>query len=532
MTLQIRTGLGLIAVSLLLNFLLSFHNIWPTLWITTRWEVSAEIAGLLFLLAWHRRAGTPLSSKATAAYACIVFVMVIGRYLEVTAPALFGRAVNLYWDAQYLPAVAAMLAESTGAIAVAAITMAAFVLLALVYSLLYVAIGFAATQLATYRTRQLVQRISACVVALYFLGYYTPLPTLKWFSIPVSQTYLRQAAFVVEALSGPQALAALPDTSPISEIQLNNVENADVLISFIESYGAVAFDEPSISLPLEVFRQEFAAAVKLSNRQVVSAFIEAPTFGGGSWLSHVSLMTGLKITDPASYDALLTQTRQTLPKLYRDAGYRAVALMPGLRNEWPEGSFYGFDDIYGAVALNYAGPEFGWWRIPDQFSIAKLHDLELAKPDRAPAFVFYPTISTHMPFRPTPPYQSDWDRVTSEDPYSPAELGHSLTQASQLTNLRPAYTDALAYTYQYWTGYLSQHAEDNLLLVLVGDHQPPASVAGEGVRWDVPVHVISNDKTRIDQLIARGFQPGITPLPAPIAQMHELGPLLLRQQHR
>ena len=35
----------------------------------------------------------------------------LGRYAEVTAPALYGRPVNLYWDAQHLPKVAAMLAE-------------------------------------------------------------------------------------------------------------------------------------------------------------------------------------------------------------------------------------------------------------------------------------------------------------------------------------------------------------------------------------------------------------------------------------
>ena len=41
----------------------------------------------------------------------LMLALTLGRYAEVTAPALYGRPVNLYWDAQHLPKVAAMLAE-------------------------------------------------------------------------------------------------------------------------------------------------------------------------------------------------------------------------------------------------------------------------------------------------------------------------------------------------------------------------------------------------------------------------------------
>ena len=38
--------------------------------------------------------------------------LVLGRYAEVTAPALYGRPVNLYWDSRHVSAVAAMLARA------------------------------------------------------------------------------------------------------------------------------------------------------------------------------------------------------------------------------------------------------------------------------------------------------------------------------------------------------------------------------------------------------------------------------------
>ena len=64
------------------------------------------------------------------------------------------------------------------------------------------------------------------------------------------------------------------------------------------------------------------------------------------------------------------------------------------------------------------------------------------------------------------------------------------------------------------------------MLILLGDHQPPASVAGEGVRWDVPIHVIASRPALLDALISAGFSPGVAPAATPIGSMHELGGLL------
>ena len=56
-------------------------------------------------------------------------------------------------------------------------------------------------------------------------------------------------------------------------------------------------------------------------------------------------------------------------------GYRVLALMPGLKQAWPEGEYFRFDTIYGEAALDYRGPAFGWWRIPDQFALARFDEL-------------------------------------------------------------------------------------------------------------------------------------------------------------
>ena len=64
-------------------------------------------------------------------------------------------------------------------------------------------------------------------------------------------------------------------------------------------------------------------------------------------------------------------------------------------------------------------------------------------------------------------------------------------------------------------------------MILIGDHQPPALVSGQGVPWDVPVHVITNRRDVLEQLVLRGFQRGLTPRRPSLGKMHTLTPVLL-----
>jgi len=97
----------IVAVSLaFLNTLLSFQNVWPTPWVRPTAEISVEIVVLVLLLALAAEFRAPPALRRLAV--AIVFVLVIGRYADVTAPALFGRRIDLYWDAPHLPNVVAM----------------------------------------------------------------------------------------------------------------------------------------------------------------------------------------------------------------------------------------------------------------------------------------------------------------------------------------------------------------------------------------------------------------------------------------
>jgi sulfatase-like protein len=340
---------------------------------------------------------------------------------------------------------------------------------------------------------------------------------------PVTFTYARQVGIALRAMSGKTTVPP----SPAMTSNLARVKGADVYLIFLESYGAVTFDRPEFVKGLAPARATFDTAIHDTDRDVVSAFVESPTFGGNSWLAHISLMSGVEVRDPDVNAMLMAQKRDTIVTNFKREGYRTIALMPGLWQAWPEGAFYTFDEIYGGERLDYRGPQFGWFDIPDQYALAKFDALETDKARRPPLFMFFPTISTHTPFRPTPPYQPDWKRILTDRPFDQADLDRSFDEQADWLNLGPSYVDAMAYTYATLSGYLRERAGRDVVMILLGDHQPPALVSGEGAPWDVPVHVITGRRDVLDALVAKGFRRGLTPSRPDLSKMNALLPVLL-----
>jgi Sulfatase len=504
----------------LLNASLTFENVWPTPLIKWAGGVSIELALVLLALASAGRLMRPRSRRMIGALSGIWIALVAGRYVEVTAPALYGRDLNLYWDLRFIPDVAAMVIRVATGWLVACVA----VLVAVIVLLLHRAFAWALNGVVDaleYRTDRRVLAAVASVLIVLFVGERLGGRVPLRFTPPVTRTYAHQIALILEARDGSRALPPTPDmTSPFTQ-----VDDGDVILVFVESYGAVSY-RPDISARLAASRETLGRQIGATHRAVVSAFVESPTFGGSSWLAHVSLVSGVEVRDPDTNARLMTQSRDTLVRAFGRHGFRTIALMPGLRQRWPEGSFYGFDAIYGANQLSYTGPEFGWFAIPDQFSLAKLDALENDGPSTR-RFIFFPTISTHFPFSPTPPYQSDWTRMFAARPYDGPDIVRAYARQPDWTNFTPGYIDALAYDFAVLGGYLTRWPDRKLVMILVGDHQPPAAVSGERATWTVPVHVIAGPGALLDRLKRRGFTDGLTPSGTPVARMHALLPILL-----
>jgi phosphatidylglycerophosphate synthase len=517
--------LALVASLLVLNAAVTFHNIWPTPAVGWSGEISLELAVLLLLgIFIHQVARRLPSPGVRRALAAFWLILTIGRYVDVTAPALWGRSINLYWDLQFVPDVAAMLARAARLPLVIAASAGVVLLFVLVFIILNRSLTVVLAAIGRARERRALMVLATAVVVVFLAQQLSArAPKLATFPTPVTQTYGKQVQFVVSAMHGARSLPA----SPSFDANLSRVAGADVLLFFIESYGAVVYERPQFSSQVTQAREALDRAIHASGHEVVSALVESPTFGGSSWYAHLTLLSGIDVRDPDTNALLMTAHRDTVPTAFARHGYRTVAMMPGVWYPWPEGAFYGFTDTYNGARLNYRGPSFGWWSMSDQFVLAALDANERRQPGRPPLFVFFPTISTHTPFAPTPPYQPNWARMLTRTPYDPAELDAAYATYPDWLNLTPSYLAAVSYSYRTLAGYLLQHPGEDFVMVLIGDHEPPALVSGPNTLWDVPVHVIAKRRDVLDRLQSRGFRPGLTPQRPSLGKMHTLTPLLL-----
>jgi len=511
-----------LAALLLLNASLTFTNVWPTPRVRWSWAVSLELALVVLAITLAPHAARRLARRVLPA---LWLVLAFGRYLAVTGPGLYGREFNLYWDGQHLGNVTAMLARAVPPWLLAAGGLATLLLLAAAWLLARTALMWTASAASAREPRLVLAALATAMLTAFAVQAAPTRPeaTLR-FAEPVTPAYARQVRNVL-ALAGPgPVLGATPEAL---DLPLDGLGGADVLVVFVESYGAITYDDPRFAASLATSRGDLAVAAEETGRHVLSAFVTPPTFGASSWLSHLSFLTGVEVQDQYAYTALMASDRDTLPRAFRRRGYRSVALMPGMRQLWPEGAFYGFDEIYGRAALDYQGPQFGWWSIPDQYALAKLDALERRRADRAPVFAFFPTSTTHAPFGPVPPYQPDWPRILTAEPFDAGEAAARLAAWPDLTNLAPSYLQATAYEFVTFAGYLRQHADDDLVMILIGDHQPPAAVSGPDAPWEVPIHVIARQPAIVDHLLAHGFRRGMTPERPAIGALHALVPTLM-----
>ena len=511
---------------LLLNLSLTFRNVWPTLAVRPTAELSPDLAFAVLGFLLLRRWAGGVSTRVLRGAAAVWVLLIAGRYVDVTTRALYGRDVNPYWDLRHVPSVGAMFAAVAEPWQTALFAGAAIAAPVAVYAAARWCVGRIGRAVAAPAGRRALGAAAGVAVALFAAEQagWRPVDRLR-FAAPVASAYAREAYELAYEASGAGVAALGPP--PVLRSDLSRVAGADVLIVFLESYGAVSWERPAFVAALAASRARFAADVRETGRGVVSARVESTTFGGESWLAHVSLLSGTEVRDDRTNVRLMAQERDTLVTVFQRGGYRAVAITPGLLVAWPEGAFYGFDEIYDYERLAYRGPPFGWWSVNDQYALARVDRLEIEPRDRAPRFVFFSTISTHAPFTPAPPYQADWKRVLSERPYDDDELHAAWSEQPDWLNLGPSYVQALRYAYATAGGYLRLRAGRDLVLILIGDHQPPALVSGEGASWDVPAHVIASRPALLARLRRHGFADGLDPGGRTMARMDTLLPVLL-----
>ncbi|RYY96228.1 MAG: hypothetical protein EOO24_21540 [Comamonadaceae bacterium] len=522
-----RPALVAVLALLALNGLLTLVNPGPMPWPRPDLRVAPELCALVLLAAGLSAWRSAMPRGALRMLAALTTAALLVRGVEITSIALFGRSLNLYWDGRHLGEVLKMTGTSLWIAGGGALAgLAVVVLIWRFVCACWFAVG---RGLADAPVRRGLAATAGVLLAVFALHDVAGLDTRRAFATAATPVVLRQAELLAGQWHADTAASRLP-ASPAFDTGLGALKGGDVLLVFAESYGVSTLDDPRQAAALAGPRAALADALAARGAAVVSARVRSPTFGGGSWLAHGALLTGLDTQNPLDYDVLLTTARPSLPKHFSAHGWRSIGWMPGLQRPWPEGSFFGFDRIVTADTMGYQGMPFGSWRIPDQAAMALLDAQELARgaAPRAPRFVVFPTVTSHAPFRPVAPYVADWDRLAGPAPYSAAQRAHALDEPVTWRDPVPAYLQSVAYTWQWLGAYLRDRAPSGLLTIVIGDHQPWATVSGPGASWDVPVHVIGTDAALLRRFEAAGFRPGLAPAGPPIGAMHELTAVLLR----
>ncbi|HZG88780.1 MAG TPA: sulfatase [Pseudonocardia sp.] len=487
-------------------------------------RIPAEaLVGVLLVLVLPGRARSALALVGGA----VLGLLTVVRVLDMGFMTALARPFDPVFDWGQLLAAVPLFESSMGEIgAVAAavgIGLSAVALVALI-------------ALATLRLSRLVERHRTAaaravpVVGVAWLVCFgigaqivVPVPVAALSTVSLAQ---RTAVQVPTTLRDYQAFldqAARPDPfagTPAAEL-LSGLRGKDVVLSFVESYGRSAVEHPEIAPRVNAALDGGTDRLAAAGYSARSAFLTSPVIGGGSWLAHATLLSGLWVTNEQSYRTLVDGERLTLTSAFERADWRTVGVMPGVTRDWPEGEFYGIEQLYDYRNLGYAGEKFSGFHTPDQYTLSAFERFEHGA-DRGPLMAEIPLVTSHWPWAPLPP-TVDWDQIGDGSVYDTlpdAGLPVEDVWGGDPGLVKDAYARSVEYSLTSLISWVERYGDDDLVLVFLGDHQPAPVATGEGAGRDVPITVVTRDRAVLDRIAGWGWDEGLRPGPqAPVSRM-------------
>jgi Sulfatase len=492
--------------------------------------VAGEIVLLFGLLAlvppFRRGRSGALVAHAVALATAIVLTLTLA---ELVIRASLARPLNPWLDLHLAPALVHLLTGTLGG-ALGWLALTALLALPIVVFLVTLKAARAAQQVLQHRRWRLAT-LGAVALAMVLLLMQQIRPAAfephRPISLAASQMlqgqWQRGRAMLAELAeferkAGDDRFRELP-----GHALLAGLDGADVLLMYVESYGRSALDQERYAATLVPRLEEFERQLAAAGLIAASGWLTSPTVGGQSWLAHGTIESGLWLSDQRHYDLLLTSDRLTLTKAFARAGYRTIAVKPAITMPWPEGESLGFERVYAAADLGYAGLPYNWVTMPDQYTLSVLERRERNGHAR-PLFAEVSLISSHAPWTPIPPVLDDWAAIGDGAVFSRwAETGDPPEMVwRDPERVRRQYILALDHVLGVLASYAARFVDDRTLLILVGDHQAAPLITGEGAGRDVPIHVISGAPGLLEPFLAWGFMPGMQPAGAPSRRMDTL----------
>jgi hypothetical protein len=487
-----------------------------------RVPVEGVLAVVLFAVL-PRRLG---SAAATVVGVLLALVLVLDG-LDSGFLLTLGRPVRPASDWSYLGSAFGLLADSVGRAAAIAIVALACAALATVFVLIPLSVR--RIQLAVRRRPPVVLKASGVVALAWIvaallgvrLGAGPPVASAS--ATALVDGHVRElVADLKDRAVFAKELRVDPYASATGSSLLGGLRGKDVLVVFVESYGRVAVQDSSIADGVDATLAQATTGLRRAGYDSRSAFLTSPTFGGISWLAHSTLQSGVWVDSQERYNTLLDTNRLTLSVAFQRAGWRTVDDVPSNRTAWPPGTFfYHYDHVYDTNNVGYAGPKFGYAPMPDQYVLDAFRRNELTPGPRRPVMAELDLVSSHSPWAPLP-RQVPWGSVGDGSVFDPMPAQGSSAARVWTTpqGIRAAYEQSVQYTLATLASFVETSTDPNLVLVVLGDHQPATVVSGHGAGHDVPVSIVARDPAVLARISGWGWQRGLLPSPtAPVWRM-------------
>lgn len=315
--------------------------------------------------------------------------------------------------------------------------------------------------------------------------------------------------------------AADPFKSESPSQLLTGLRGKDVVFAFVESYGRSAIQNPQMAPGVDAVLDAGTKQLDAAGFASRSGFLTSSTVGGNSWLAHSTTFSGVWANNQQRYHTLVKSDRFTLPRAFKEGGWRTISVEPAIFGPWPEQKFYGYDKGYANADLGYAGPHFSYAPMPDQYVFNTIQRDERG-PGHKPLFAEITMVSSHGPFTPIPK-MTDWDKVGNGAIYRDPALqeGGAVSDTwKSISKARDAYAKSIQYSLSTLISYVQKYGDKNMVLVFLGDHQPAPIVTGAGATRDVPITIVAKDPAVLNRISGWGWTDGLRPARnAPVWQM-------------
>jgi len=285
-----------------------------------------------------------------------------------------------------------------------------------------------------------------------------------------------------------------------------------VVLICVESYGSVVYRDREHSAAVAGLVAEHEQRLRKAGYHFASTHSDAPIFAGGSWLSYASFTYGIEFKEMQLFDALFAPgspfgAYESLFHVLKRNGYRNVLLCPlggvNVRHvDWGQIDRCFQSDLNVTFdSMGYRGPlvnYFGGVRLYsplDQYSLSYAYELA-ARESARPFSLFFCTLNSHYPWESVGEVVADWRSL--DDPAAPLRACSGSTQERYRASIR--------YQLDYTLGFVLERAEEDVVFVVFGDHQPPM-ITEERMGKQTPVHVIARDPELIDTFLEHGFAP-------------------------